>query len=265
MMNIQLPSNPDIFKDEQGISFPIPNVPFVYIRNGSPIYEQFGGVLYLGGWGIEKSKFESSTLMNHALGFRLYKEKRKGVEFQTYITPYLWVAPLKGRTSWVNKTTGERAKKRFPSARLHTQVFAAIAKQTDSGLEFASWAILSATGYQVGFLRAANKKFATETAALRGDINATFFYKKLGFEVANFREVGSGANTSEINPVDCLVIPNSESELGSAYVGKEILEQAAQIISEGMAWFDAWANLPDDPSGYAPTAVHKTQEDEIFS
>lgn len=244
---IELPDVSESLLGDGGVQFPRP-ILYPYIKNGNPDFEQLGGVLWLGGWAAEAEKFEwfQQEHGGALTGWKKVKEKRKGNEYFSYVKSDLWLAPIKGRVSWVNKGTRQRSTERFANSRLHLQEISALAEKTADAFKFVDFVVVSMVGYQVSNFRYALKAFSDATASMRlqlGNVDAKFFYKNLGMNKPNFESVGK-KETSEINPIASLALPKDADELATWYIANDVIADAATLIKDANEWLDAWKNLP---------------------
>jgi len=233
-------------------------VPYVYWVNGNARLRAAGGVQYFGGWATDQEAMleagQDRGLTEQPAGWNaeeIITEAQKTLK--VFTSRGAFVAPIDIRHSWFMKEAGEnarRASQYFPGSRQHIQALVFLAGKF-KGEPMKPWgpAVLSAKGYQAGYLNKSFQTWASKISAVRKrvapKIPAWCFYMALGTFGNDVKvvKVGKGTNEKPITPIN-VYVPEAltDAQLEGLFVGKENAHLMAGLKLDAADWLVAWAN-----------------------
>lgn len=260
MSNQPIPNDFDLPQDyldtfshplNDGTAVQLPFVaPFIWWMNGDNRLRQIGGAPFFGGWAADKEDldlaiqersgviptgFAAGTLVN-----------RKGKEFDAYTVRNFGAAIIAHRKRWVTKDETGKS-----NSQMH--ILAYLGYYVAEQRKYVPWGpvVISGKGYASSFIGDALRDWEKRTAQARrvhaNNIPAWLFYSPIGTfgEKPISRMVGSSAQ-SPVTP--CQVYTPGEITvdfLRSAYVGRAVVDEMAELKKEAQAWLDDWKKPPE--------------------
>lgn len=234
-----------------GVRLPFPAL-FAHVKNGD---QRMRGVvkdqpsLYFGGWEADGDQLaeliQSGVVSELPAAWATYEGSSGQKTWNAIGTRKLIVSYIAKRESWVDKEGQSRKPKYDPQhSRRHLQVLVSL--YANGG--YYCPAVLTAKGFQAGFVLEALQAWDKAIAPLKKEINATAlprsaFWLEIGTdgEKPEFREVGNSA-TSIVTPmIACGVAELTAEKLKKRYVGKDVLANNIKMLAEASEWLKAWS------------------------
>lgn len=231
----------------EGIRLPFPAL-FCYVINGDSRLRNVTPAQYYGGFATDLNfageMVDSGDIPSLPRGWEAYTSGDGDKEYSNLSTRTIDFAFIKERASWLNKDgTSRIAKYDETHRRRHIQYLGLIFVDG----KYFSPGILSAKGYQVGYLTDSVSAWDKALNPLRKQLNATrlprsaFWYTVGTFgDKPYFVEVGSDVK-NKITPVKA-VVPSglSAKDVEMRFIGADNINIAAELLAQANEWLNAW-------------------------
>ncbi len=247
----------DPMAGEGEIKLPFP-APVFWVLNGRAELKQLGGARYYGGWATNAEDLDDiAAQINKPIPAGLAasefipREAKEDEAVNIYSARFVSVALISRRLSSMTKD-GQRFPGYHKGASPHLQALCYLAYKDGSDKKspkIVTWSpvVLSAKGYQAGYLLDAFTKWENSTAKARREfapgVKAHFFFATVGTfgDKPKNKIVGTGKNTSPITPLELYQLPEiNEDLLKMLFVGETLANDMLTLKNEARDWLDAW-------------------------
>lgn len=263
--------------DEGDVRLPFP-APIVWVLNGSAQFKPIGGTLYMGGWAtsadeLEETAAELGLSVPEGMTKHEYTPKT-GEALNVYSARHIMIAPIAKRLS---STTKDGA--RFPGyhkgASPHIQVLVMLGYK--KGTAYVPWGpvVLSAKGYQCGYLLDALQDWESKSAKARREfapgVRAELFWSAIGTfgDKPTYKTVGKEGAQSSISPISVFVPKEfNEALLSALFVGEDLAKEMLGLRQQANEWYEAWKSpkvevaTPSTNGGDEPPLPEEQQPEE---
>lgn len=251
------------WKSEDGeVKLPF-DAPVFWVLNGAAQYKPLAKqspALYFGGFATGAEEYESLGVELASAIKHEFTPNGAQSSIDVYSTRHLIIAPFAKRLSSVEKSSGARFPGYHKGASPHLQIAAYVAQRTETGtLAPVCPVIITAKGYQVGYILDALREFQTKTGAARrkfaDNLRAEMFYCALGTFGDKFTNKLVGTEKqSPITPMS-VYLPETaidEKFIDSFFVGEQVAETLTLLHDECAEWVNAWKSAKQPGQTGAP-------------